>query len=163
MDIIDKIGRSLGIGGDYDEKDTETTETEKPKNTQKNEVVEKPEVEYAPKNVFDFNSASAFKRENPVSNFEKVPESEIKTIKPKTFNDAKTVSDLLREKIAVVVNLEETDSIEAQRIVDFIGGTTYAVDGKIKSISSKVFICAPKNVTVESYEDEKKSKGNFFD
>ena len=162
MDIIDKIGRSLGIG-DYDEKDTETAEPEKPKTTPKMEVVEKPEVEYAPKNVFDFNSASAFKRENSASTIEKIPASEIKTIKPKTLNDARIISDLLREKIAVVVNLEETESPENQRIVDFICGTTYAIDGAMKHISNKVFICAPKNVTVESYEDEKKSKGNFFD
>ena len=161
MDFIDKIGRSLGLSDE--EKIEEPKETEPPKIVSQIETVESSEPEHAPKNVFDFNSAAAFSREHNSERTEHYNASEIKTIKPKNFNDAQTVSNLLRDKIAVIVNVEETDSLEAQRIIDFIGGTIYAVDGKIRPISQKVFICAPKNVKVESYEDEKKSKGNFFD
>ena len=162
MDFIDKIGRSLGIG-EYEEKIEEPKETDTSKIEKKTEDSETTSQEYAPKNVFDFNSAATLSKENISTRTNSYNKSEIKTIKPKNFADAQTVADLLCDKIAVIVNLEEADATEAQRIVDFIGGTTYAIDGKIKSISPKVFICAPDNVKVESCEDDKKSKNNFFD
>ena len=163
MNIIDKIGQTLGLG-DYDEKIIEPKENETPKNEQPIEKEEIPESEGVPKKVLSFNSAASFNRENSSSSLISYKNnSEIKTIKPKNLTDARTISDLLRDKIAVVLNLEETEPAEAQRILDFICGTTYAVDGKLKPISKKVFICAPDNVKVESYEDEKKSKNTFLD
>lgn len=82
--------------------------------------------------------------------------SEIKTIKPKNLDDAQVVADCLRDKIPVIVNFEETDAEEFKRVMDFVSGTTYAVDGNIKQVSQKVFICAPSNISVES-SDVKKS------
>ncbi len=82
-------------------------------------------------------------------------ESEIKIIKPKSLEDAQAVSDCLRDKLPVIVNFEETADEEIKRIMDFISGTTYAVDGKIKTVSQKVFIFAPKNISVETSENKK--------
>ena len=81
--------------------------------------------------------------------------SEIKVIKPKNLEDAQVVSNCLRDKIPVIVNFEETEASEFKRVMDFISGTTYAVDGKMKQVSQKVFIFAPKNISVESNENKK--------
>ena len=165
MNIIDKIGQSLGLNG-IDEKIDESNEIETPKESAEKsaENAEQSVPRNTPKNVFDFNSASALSRDNSsartVSSY---IDSEIKTIKPKNFNDAQIVADLLRDKTAVVINLEETDSVEAQRIVDFISGTVYAVSGTMRPISRKVFIAAPDNVKIEAYEDERKPKNGFID
>lgn len=83
--------------------------------------------------------------------------SEIKIIKPKNLQDAQAVADCLRDKIPIIVNFEETDAEEFKRVMDFVSGTTYAVEGKIKQVSQKVFICAPKNISVESNDPGKKS------
>lgn len=171
MGIFDDIKNSLGLSGEDDEeKVIEKKEPEPQKVAATVKPPEDTEKEPTPNNVFDFNSAAALNKENVFSRPNIQPtiqpknsKAEIKTIKPKTFNDAHPVAKLLRENIAVIVNLEETDPAEAQRIVDFISGTTYAVEGKMRPISKKVFIFAPNVVKVESYEDEKKSKGNFFD
>lgn len=90
------------------------------------------------------------------NNFDKENDgkSEIKVIKPKNLEDAQVVSDFLRDKIPVIVNFEETDAEEFERVMDFVSGTTYAVEGKIKQVSPKVFICAPKNISVESNESK---------
>ena len=162
MNIIDKIGRTLGFSDEYDEKIIEKTEPEIKETAQpeKNETTEKATT---PKNVFDFNSATALSKENSLARQSKYQKAEIKTIKPKNFSDSQSISKLLRNNITVIVNLEETDPAEAQRIVDYVSGTTYAIGGKTKPISPKVFIFAPDVVTVESYEDEKRSKGNFLD
>jgi cell division inhibitor SepF len=108
-----------------------------------------------------FNS-SASNRENANSD-KQIVKSKITTIKPKDFNGAQIVADCLRDKIPVIVNFEETDINDARRIIDFISGTTYAVGGKIKQVSQKVFICAPDNVTVSSSEEDKKPGMNFLD
>ena len=83
--------------------------------------------------------------------------SEIKTVKPKNLDDAQTISDCLRDKVPVVVNFEETSEEEMKRIMDFISGTTYAVEGKIKQVSNKVFIFAPDNITVEATNETKRT------
>jgi cell division inhibitor SepF len=44
-----------------------------------------------------------------------------------------------------------------KRVLDFISGTTYAVDGKIKQVSNKVFIFAPDNITLESQNENKRN------
>ena len=43
-----------------------------------------------------------------------------------------------------------------KRIVDFISGTTYALNGEIKKIGNNVFLCAPSNVNVSYMEEERK-------
>ena len=80
-----------------------------------------------------------------------------KRFKPKTIEDAKIVADCLRDKLPLIVNFEETEPAEFKRIMDFISGTIYAIDGNIKTVSQKVFICAPSNIEVSSPEDAKKS------
>lgn len=172
MGIFDDIKSSLGFSEEEEEKVPDKKEPVAQKNVKTAPITppledsETDETDHAPNNVYDFKSSAAFNRENSLSrqNIQaKYSRAEIKTIKPKTFNDAQTVANLLRDNIAVIMNLEETDPKESQRIVDFIGGTAYAINGKLKHISPRVFICAPNVVTVESYEDEKRSKGTFFD
>lgn len=48
----------------------------------------------------------------------------------------------------VVMNMEKTDADEAQRIVDFVQGIMYALDGRIDQISENIYLCAPNNMSV---------------
>ena len=74
-------------------------------------------------------------------------------IEPKSFDDAQQVANNLREKKPVVLNFEHTEGESAKRILDFIGGTTYALNGEIKKVSKNVFLCAPHNVNIAYMED----------
>ena len=47
-----------------------------------------------------------------------------------------------------VMNMEKTDADEAQRIVDFVQGIMYALDGRIDQISESIYLCAPNNMSV---------------
>ena len=77
-------------------------------------------------------------------------------IEPKSFDDAQQVANNLREKKPVVINFENTEAEAAHRIIDFISGTTYALNGEIKKVGHNVFLCAPSNVNVTYTEEEKK-------
>ena len=48
----------------------------------------------------------------------------------------------------VAMNMEKTDADEAQRIVDFVQGIMYALDGRIDQISESIYLCAPNNMSV---------------
>jgi cell division inhibitor SepF len=157
MGIFDKMSQIFGTSIEEEEKETETNEPE-PEKTPKVEPKEPP----ATNNVLNFSSVAS-NIENDLPQTNKFVKSKITTIKPKSFEDAQTVANFLRDKIPVIVNFEETDINDAKRIIDFISGTTYAVDGKIRQVSSKVFICAPENITVSSSEDDKKSNLKFLD
>ena len=162
MNIWEKIERFLGFTPEDEETETGSPETETPKAPPVEKTKETPKNEYVATNVVDFKSAASNKEESTVRP-NKFVKSAIKTIQPQSYDDSQIISNYLRKKITVIVNFEKTDATEATRIADFIFGTIYALDGKGKQIGEKVFIFAPDTVTIEAYEDEKKSKGTFFD
>ena len=161
MGIIDRISQTFGLSSEEEEKEIDKNDNETPQAPAK-EKQETPPQNFADHNILSFNSATS-NRESASSRQKNLVKSKITTIKPKDFNDAQIVANCLRDKIPVIVNFEETDINEARRILDFISGTTYAVDGKIKQVSQKVFICAPDNITVSSSEEDKKSGVKFLD
>ena len=65
------------------------------------------------------------------------------------FNDARTAADGLKNGQQQIVNLEKAPPDTAERIIDFLSGVTYALDGSVERIGEKVFLFAPVNVQVE--------------
>ncbi len=82
---------------------------------------------------------------------------------PQTVDEAGSVCDYVKSNKTVVVNLESTKHETAQRIVDFLGGVAYALDGDIQCVSNKIFIIAPKNVDISGhFKEELKANGLLF-
>lgn len=79
---------------------------------------------------------------------------------PTTFEQSDEICSFLKEKKSVVVNLEYVNKDVARRIVDFISGGVYALDGYIQKISNSIFLVAPSNyeITNEMAREEIKSK-----
>ncbi len=66
-----------------------------------------------------------------------------------TFNDARVAADGLKSGQQQVVNLERAGPEMAERIIDFLNGVTYALDGTVEKIGDKVYLFAPANIDVE--------------
>ena len=79
---------------------------------------------------------------------------------PTTFEQSEEICSLLKEKKSVIVNLEYVNKDVARRIVDFISGGVYALDGHIQKISNSKFLIATMNyeITNEMAREEIKSK-----
>ncbi len=79
---------------------------------------------------------------------------------PISFENAKDIADHLKAKKPVVVNLENVDVPIAKRIIDFLSGAVYAVDGNIQKIADKIFLVAPYSVGIigGDIKDELKNK-----
>ena len=79
---------------------------------------------------------------------------------PTTFEQSEEICNLLKEKKSVIVNLEYVNKDVARRIVDFISGGVFALDGHIQKISNSIFLIAPMNyeITNEMAREEIKNK-----
>ena len=64
------------------------------------------------------------------------------------FDNVSDIAEHLRSKHAVVLNLESTNKDVARRLVDFLSGCAYALDGKIKKIAISTYIITPYNVDI---------------
>lgn len=73
---------------------------------------------------------------------------EVSIMKPTRFDDSQDICDMLVDERATVVNLEGIDLGLAQRIMDFISGAVYSLNGKIHQISNLIFIISPENVDI---------------
>lgn len=98
--------------------------------------------------VVDMSSSSMSLREKrDEANSAKNP-MKVVVINPKDIDDCQQIADCLKEKRPVVINLENVEEQVAVRIIDFISGTIYALDGGVNKISRSVWLFSPKNVNV---------------
>lgn len=67
---------------------------------------------------------------------------------PTTFEDAQDLADSLKNRRQVVLNLNSTEADIARRIIDFLSGTTYALDGQTQKLGESIFLFAPSNVEI---------------
>lgn len=74
--------------------------------------------------------------------------SEVYVIKPQEISESQTVADFLKNGKTIVINMEGLELAPAQRIIDFIGGACYALNGSLQAISANIFIAAPDSIEV---------------
>ena len=103
-----------------------------------------------------------FGRKNKVVAMPQMQGNSIKMVisQPTTFEQSDEICGFLKEKKSVIVNLEYVNKDVARRIVDFISGGVYALDGYIQKVSNSIFLVAPSNyeITNEMAREEIKSK-----
>jgi cell division inhibitor SepF len=74
--------------------------------------------------------------------------------KPLSYEDTQNIIDNLKERKSIVVNLDELEVGVAQRILDFISGAVYALNGNIRKAARNIFVVAPFNVDVTTNASE---------
>ncbi len=81
---------------------------------------------------------------------------------PLSYDDTQNIIDNLKNRKPVIVNLECLDVELAQRVLDFMSGAVYALDGTIHKVSRGIFVLAPNNVDISgNIPDELKGKAFF--
>ena len=73
---------------------------------------------------------------------------EVVLFRPGSFNDTSKAADDLRNNKAVIVNMENVDKAMARRVVDFMSGCVYALDGKVNKIAQSAYLFCPHNMDV---------------
>lgn len=144
--VLNKMWGFLGLEDEYEDEEDEI-ETEI---TEENEGFE-PVV-----------PASTSKRtQNKVVNIHTAVSAKVTITKPKAYEEATEICDDLKNRKIVVVNTTELDAKVAQRLLDFMGGASYALGGELQEIERGVYILSPSNVEVTNELKSELTKGLF--
>lgn len=87
-------------------------------------------------------------------------QAKIVILKPKCFSDSTEVADELKARRPVVIDVGALDPDEARRVVDFIAGTVYGVDGNMQKVSGGIFLATPSHMDIMG-EVVANGKGGF--
>ena len=80
----------------------------------------------------------------------------------KTFDDAARAADELRKKKAIILNMENVDKSLTRRVVDFLSGAVYAVDGSVKKVAQSTYLFCPHNMDVTGDLENIKSENESY-
>jgi len=140
--LIDKV---IGIMGFTDEEPEEDIfeENEREKNAQE--------------------GVGPSRKNAPVVSIHTQKQMRVVVMEPNSFEEAQNIADQLKTRRPVIVNLENAEKVLAKRIVDFISGTTYALNGNMQKVGNGIFLFVPNNVDISGeMRGELKDKGLFW-
>lgn len=83
---------------------------------------------------------------------------------PESFDESGVIGDYLKGQKSVIINLENVNKEDARRIVDFMSGATFMVDGTIQKVSSLIYLFTPRNVEIQNDVEQnqyKQQKASF--
>ena len=73
---------------------------------------------------------------------------ELKVVKPENFASVGQIADHLINRRTVVLNLESTSKEVSRRIIDFLNGVAYTLDGQIKAVANNTYVITPSHVDI---------------
>jgi cell division inhibitor SepF len=122
--------------------------------------------------------APAVERRNPFSDFDARPatpvrrdkvvslgggaQAQVVLVKPERFETAAEIADHLRERRSVVMNLEQANKDVARRLIDFLSGVAYALDGKIQRVAANTYIITPNSVDLVGDHFDELESSNLY-
>lgn len=74
--------------------------------------------------------------------------TKIVLFEPRNFDEAEEIGHHLKKNRACCVNLHRMPNEYRQRVIDFLSGVIFGVDGSIKKIGENVILCSPNNLQV---------------
>ncbi|WP_066634856.1 cell division protein SepF [Desulfolucanica intricata] len=81
-------------------------------------------------------------------------------VEPGTYDEVQGIADHLKNRRPVIVNLENAEVDLAKRVVDFMSGTTYALNGSMQKVGNGIFLFVPNNMDITAeIKDQNKDKG----
>jgi len=147
--LLNKVLNFVGWENDEDEEEIELNET-----SQEKEDIQQP--------AFISHSLKRQQQQNKVVSMHQTSQFKVVVMQPQKFEDAQDICDHLKNKKPVVINLEDVEKEEAQRIIDFLSGSIFALDGNIQKVSNTIFLVAPSNVDLMGdTKDSLKNKAAF--
>ena len=153
MGMMDRFRNFMGMGGDDDYLDDEP----------EMDYLSKKQTKSDPIESSSRSEDEVTRRSNKVVNIAATTQLQVVLVKPERFDDASSVADHLNAKRTVVLNLEFTNKDIARRLVDFLSGVAYAIQGQIKRVANSTFIITPYNVAfMGDLLDELENSGVFF-
>lgn len=141
MTIKSKLKTFFFLDDDYDDHDQDENEKVEPLKLQKQSS--------KPQNIVSLQSVQKA--------------AKVILVEPRVYAEAQDITDHLKSRRAVVVNLQRIGHEEGRQIVDFLSGAVYALNGDIQKIGSSIFLCTPDNVEISGNISELVKEQDYQD
>lgn len=165
--IINKFMDMFGIGNQDEE------EYDEEENYVEDQEVEEEELYTKPKSR-SRRSFSDIERENPygarsidtkvIPMNTSVSSSKMVITQPTCYEDVEEIGAYLKNKKSVIINLENVGKEDARRVLDFLSGATFMIEGTIQRVSNLIYLMAPRSVEIQNDIDKSqygKQKASF--
>jgi cell division inhibitor SepF len=97
----------------------------------------------------EYNFADQRKNKGNVVGLPSAKPTKMVLSEPRSYEDTQEIADQLRVRRPVLVNLQRVRPDQATRIVDFLSGTVYALNGGISKVGHNIFLCTPETVEIQ--------------
>jgi cell division inhibitor SepF len=89
-------------------------------------------------------------------NFPSNPKGGVRVVvmHPRTLEDGQSIADQVKSRRPVIVNLDAADERSGQRLLNFLSGVVYALDGSLRKVGDGIFLATPSNVEVSGEEPD---------
>ncbi|SMC17688.1 cell division inhibitor SepF [Clostridium acidisoli DSM 12555] len=146
--VLNKVMGILGLDdGNIDDYEEESSNDEKAFEREYEEEIDEPIVS---------------KRNSKVVNIHTNATMRVIISRPKDYDEATTICDELKNRKIIVVNVSDLEPKIAQRLLDFMGGASYVLNGELQEVEKNVYILSPSNVEVTNeLKTEISGKGMF--
>ncbi len=95
-----------------------------------------------------------------VMNLQANIQMEVVVLKPTTYDEAQNICNHIKAKKPCIINLENMEHNTAQRIMDFVSGSCYTLDGNMQRVTNNIFLIAPENVDIlGNFQEELRTNG----
>ena len=145
-DSVKKFTRPYGED-EYDDYDDGLDEYEEEETPRRSRAVESDNNPSASEPVASASSSRPVGFNGQVLNMNS-HKQEVVLFHPSSFNDCTKAADDLRDKKGIIVNLENVDKALSRRVVDFLTGCAYALDGKVTKIAQSTYLFSPHVMNV---------------
>lgn len=147
--VLNKMMGLLGLEDDLDEEIEETEERIEQKKAANDDPFVEPIV-------------STSKKQNKVVSIHTTISAKVRIVKPTSYEEAADICDELKNRKILVINTTDLETRTAQRLLDFMGGASYALGGDLEEVEKGVYILSPSTVEVSNdFKNELSTKGIF--
>ena len=110
------------------------------------------EIDTEPKTSL-FEQAKFSKTSDAIKALNANKDRQLILFEPRAFAETQDIANYLKQKKAAVINLHRLQKEQSKRVVDFLSGVIFAIEGDIQRIGPRIFLCTPKNIGVSGTID----------
>lgn len=111
----------------------------------------RPQVQSQPQQSrYTPNAENVVPMNQPRQRPQRSTQAKITICEPRAYAEVQSIASKIFRGEAVLINFHLIDEKQAGRIVDFLTGTVYAIDGDIQRAGDEIFLCTPKNMEIDS-------------
>lgn len=109
-------------------------------------------------------ASSSITKGSKVVNIHTATQMKVVIVDPKKYDDVTIIADHLKQRRAVIVNLEslEEEPDVRKQIYYFMSGAVYILEGTMQKVSKSIFILAPNNVDIDANIKKELESKAFF-